>query len=78
MTDFYHQCWFEKNTDDGLEKKVGWIEKRGAKIGALVELKGEEGLWLVTKVSDVGVDHQEYLKRISKGRTKFASIQGGN
>jgi hypothetical protein len=29
---------------------VGWIEERGARAGARVEIKGEDGLWVVAGV----------------------------
>ena len=71
----YYQCRFEKDTPDGIEQKVAWIEGRGAKQFARVELKGEEGLWTVVTVSDIGIDYEEYQKRVAKGRTKFAAIK---
>jgi hypothetical protein len=77
MSDYYYQCRFEQPTPDGIIRTVAWIESRGAKVGAKVELKGEDGLWTVTTVSNIGIDRDEYLKRVAKSRTKFASIQGG-
>jgi hypothetical protein len=71
----YYQCRFEKAGPEGIEQKVGWIEGRGAKPLARVELKGEEGLWTVVTVSDTGIDYEEYKKRVAKGRTHFASLK---
>ena len=29
---------------------VGWIEERGARVGARVEIEGEDGLWEVASI----------------------------
>lgn len=63
----YYQCRFEKATKEGTVCTVAWIDERGAKVGALVELKGEEGLWLVTKVSEP-ISEAEYRKIQTKSR----------
>ena len=42
----YYQCAMYQ----GPQRTVGWIEARGAKVGARVELKGEAGLWTVDAV----------------------------
>ncbi len=44
----YHQCRFRR----GTERTVAWIEARGAKIGARVELKtlDDLGPWIVETV----------------------------
>lgn len=42
----YYQCAMRQKD----RRAVGWIEARGAKIGVRVEIKGEDGLWLVESV----------------------------
>lgn len=70
----YYQCEFQKLTTEGTIKTVGWIEERGAKKGALVELKDETGLWTVTNVSTPGINKEEFLETKKKSRTKLASL----
>lgn len=70
----YHQCRFEQLTDEGLKTTTGWIEKRGAKVHALVELKGETGLWRVTSVSE-GISEEEYKVMTWKSRRKLPSLK---
>ena len=40
------QCLLEQ----GNARSVAWIEERGARVGARVEIKGEHGLWDVAAV----------------------------
>jgi hypothetical protein len=44
----YHQCRFQR----GSERTIAWIEARGAKVGAHVELTtlDDEGPWIVEAV----------------------------
>lgn len=44
----YHQCRFRR----GTERTVAWIEARGAKVGAQVELTSldDAGPWIVEAV----------------------------
>jgi hypothetical protein len=35
---------------NGHTRTIAWIEERGARLGARVELKGEDGLWEVLDV----------------------------
>jgi hypothetical protein len=42
----YFQCRLQQNN----AMTVGWIEERGARIGALVEIPELGGLWRVTTV----------------------------
>ena len=46
------QCRLEQESPDGLITIVAYIEEHGAKVGNRVELKGEDGLWLVKSVSE--------------------------
>lgn len=51
------QCRFEKATKQGTICTYGWVEE--VPLGALVELKNEEGTWLVTSVSEP-ISEEEY------------------
>ena len=41
-----YQCLLRQ----GDTRSIAWIEERGAKVGACVEIKGEDGLWDVAEV----------------------------
>lgn len=47
-TAMFFQCRLHK----GPERRVGWVEKRAAKAGAQVTLKGEAGWWTVVSVAE--------------------------
>ena len=68
-----YQCRLEKDTQDGIEVKVGYIEERAAKVGNLVTIKGEEGYWLVKTVSEPTLSSQVYKQQI-KNRNPFRSL----
>lgn len=66
---YYRQCELVK----GTTHTVGYIEERGAKLGAQVELESDDNaLWTVTQVGDKRVA-QSYL-RFKEGANKHASI----
>jgi hypothetical protein len=48
----YYQCKLSQDTTTD----VAYIEARAAKLGALVEVKGYEGLWRVDQVGDKGIE----------------------
>lgn len=60
----YVQCRMEQFTNAGRLETVGWIEERGAKVGARVELKGEDGLWTVISAGGAAVT-QDTLKTMT-------------
>jgi hypothetical protein len=62
----YYQCKLQKAVPTGMMIEQAWIEEKGASLGARVELKGEEGLWVVTSV-DLGT-HMEGVEVAEKQR----------
>jgi hypothetical protein len=68
----YYQCWLQQET----EILLAWIPERGAKKGARVELKGEEGLWEVTTVYEPGFDDKWLVEKRKKDRNSLPSIKG--
>lgn len=70
----YYQCRFEQETPDGKQVLVAWIEKRGAKVGSLVELKGEDGLWLVTSTGGEGHSDEWLREKQQSDRRSLLSI----
>jgi len=67
----YHQCLL---TRDGL-KQTAWIEERGAKQGATVEVKFDKSLWHVEHVYHPGVEAADLHKKQERDRGCFASIK---
>lgn len=48
----YYQCRLEKETPDGIEKEVAWIEENIAEVGKKVEVKGKDGLYTILNVTN--------------------------
>lgn len=73
MSERMCQCRLEQESPDGLITLVAFIEERGAKVGNRVELKGEDGFWLVKSVSEPVLS--EYVKeKQRKDRGSLLSI----
>jgi hypothetical protein len=60
------QCRMEQQQDDGIAVTVGYIDESAAKVGMRVELKGEDGLWTVTTVSNHKVDKKYIVEKQAK------------
>ena len=73
----YYQCRLlqESETPKGTAVLVAWIEEKGAKQGARVELKGEDGLWLVQHVGTCMDEKQLKAKELANRRS-LTSISG--
>ena len=54
----YRQCRLR----NGDECTTGWIETRGARVGATVEMKPDGTLWEVLAVADVPTLREDQLK----------------
>jgi hypothetical protein len=70
-----YQCHLRQ----GATQTVGWIEARGAKLGARVELKTEgfdDGLWLVTHVCQPPFAADDLRRKQDSQRNGLPSIQG--
>ena len=66
----YHQCALAQ----GERRTVGWIEARAAKRGAVVELKGESGLWDVIEVYGPALDASWLHDKQRKDRASLPSV----
>lgn len=68
----FYQCRLHR----GLERRVGWIEARGAKTGARVQIKGEEsqGLWSVAEVFQPALDATWLTEKQRKDRGSLKSL----
>jgi len=65
------QCLFEQ---DG-QRTVGWIEKRGAKMGARIVLKGEAGLLNVLAVYGPELELSDLQEKQRRDRDSLPSIR---
>ena len=55
---------------------VAWIEERGAKVGARVELKGEAGLWIVDTVGNEAIEEKNLRGKQQMDRRSLTSVSG--
>lgn len=58
----------------GTEIIRGWIEDRGAKVGAMVEVKGR-GLWKVLEAFGFSLDETEVKERADAARKPFTALK---
>lgn len=69
------QCRMEQRRKGGFRyETVGYIEERGARMGAEVELKGERGLWRVIAVGGPPVEVSEVVGKQARDRRALPSI----
>lgn len=66
----FFQCSLSQNG----QRTVGWIEERGARIGALVEVPELGGYWHVDRVGDHAMDKRELSEMTATKRKGFKSI----
>lgn len=73
----YYQCRMHQLIEDSKStyQLVAWIEERGAKLGARVELKGEAGLWNVDAVGAC-IDEKELRTKQASDRRSLTSVSG--
>lgn len=72
MTKMY-QC--ELSEVGGTGRTVGWIEERGAKVGAHVEMKEFGGaFWQVDKVNEPAIDSKVLAEKQAMDRRSLPSI----
>ena len=75
VEDLYVQCRFEQHKENGeILHNVAWIPERGAKVGAKVELKGEEGLWVVVSAGGTPVPISKLREKQAADRASLPSV----
>lgn len=68
----YFQCRLQR----GDSETTGWIEARGAKVGATIELLPSHELWEVAEVFEHGLP-EDVLKETQRlNRKSLPSVQG--
>lgn len=67
----YKQCGLEQNGS----RVVGWIEERGAKLGARVEIDELGGLWEVVSVGDMTQAKSDVHKKEALARQPFTAMK---
>jgi hypothetical protein len=72
MTNLWYQCRLRQ----GATETIGWIEARGARVGASVELKTDEytGEWLVLEVFSPGMDGEALREKQTIDRKGLPSL----
>lgn len=69
--------YFQCELIHGDRVMVAWIEDRGARVGARVEIKADaDRLWWVRKVYTPGIEHSALLKKQANDRNSLPSIIG--
>ena len=74
MPDLWRQCRLAR----GATQTIAWIEARGAKLGALVELKSDgfiDGIWTVAEAFHPGLEAAALQRKQANDRGAFASIR---
>ena len=70
-----YQCRMVQETNLMIYKEtIGYIEEKAAKIGLLVEIKGEEGLWKVIAVDNHPIEYYEVKEKQKRDRGGLTSI----
>jgi hypothetical protein len=59
----------------GAQKVVGWIEERGAKLNAMVEIPELGGLWKVVGVGETLRTQAEVQEAQSRARQPFTALK---
>ncbi len=70
----YHQCRLRENSSERPRQTVAWIEERGAKVGALVEIPDYGSFWEVQTVSKFSFDARDLKTKQDRDRGAFASL----
>lgn len=71
MSTQYFQC----RLTFGTLETTGWIEARGAKVGAVVELLPSREFWVVTEVYDHGMPEDMLKTQQRMNRKSLPSIE---
>lgn len=69
-----YQCKLSKTENCKKVILVGYIEERAAKLNALVEVKDQEGLWLVESVDDNPISVEQVRNKQKADRNSLKSI----
>ncbi len=61
---------------NGTGRTFGWIEERGAKVGAVVEMKEFGGaLYRVVEVADFGIEAKALAEKQARDRGSLPSLR---
>lgn len=71
MPTMMYQC----NLQQGDARTVGWIEKRGAKLHASVEVPELGGFWTVTGVGLPPMSKEQLQKKQERDRGSLPSLE---
>lgn len=68
---YFRQCGLAQ----GAQAIVGWIEERGAKLGASVEIPELGGFWKVTGVGTSRMSKQDVRAKEALARQPFTALK---
>jgi hypothetical protein len=68
--------YFQCRLRHGVSETVGWIEARGAKVGAMVELLPSRDMWEVAEVFKHGLPEHILKENQRLNRNSLPSVQG--
>ena len=69
------QCRLSRQTTNGMLEQVAWINERGAKVGAVVELKDTGEYWQVMEVYPGGIEDLDLREHQRLNRGSLLSIK---
>jgi len=74
----YYQCRLRRYSTDlaGWSETTGWIEARGAKVGATIELLPSRQKWLVVNVYEHGLPEDVLKEQQMLNRHSLPSVEG--
>jgi hypothetical protein len=62
-------------SNSGESKSRGWIEERGARVGARVEIEELGGFWEVTGVGDTVLSKTQMREQENRSRQSFTALK---
>lgn len=71
----YYQCRLRRFYGGTVSEQIAWIPKRGAKVGATVELLPLKECWFVAEVFSHGIGEGMLKEHQANARKGFASTE---
>lgn len=71
----YYQCRLERESPGTVVVTTGWIEARGAKVGAQVELLPSKKVWTVAEVFGIEMPEDMLKEHQKLNRKSLPSVE---
>jgi hypothetical protein len=73
----YYQCRIERQTDEGLETDVAWLDAEKCDQFSRISIKGKEGIWTITSIDKKhSLSAVELNEKTRKDRNSTPSLEG--